>query len=111
METGVLIAIISALAALGVAAFGARVGRNLGIPTNLEEKLIGELKELNDTLEANNASLEKEVAHLKGQLKTERRERSADAEECKQRLLDTEHRLDNAEARIQRLLLRLPEDQ
>lgn len=91
----VIVAAISTGGALGLYALGARVTKRFGLPTDIESKLIGQLRDLNSSLEANNLRLKGEVAA-----------REAAQAECAERLREAEERLDVAERRIFRLLMK-----
>lgn len=92
----VLAAIISAGGGIGVTLLTHRVGRRYGLPTDLESRLITEMRELNETLEANNTHLELEVSQL-----------NADFANCKERLAEAERKVDDLTIQVHRLATRL----
>lgn len=108
MEAGiyvVLAAVVSVLGGVATLLVGRRIDKTHGIPNDLESKLIAEMKEYADALEANNGRLESEI-----------QERLVAERECLDRLEESElreaailRRMDDLEAQNARLLARLGE--
>ena len=99
----VLAAIVSVAGGVVTLLIGRRIDKAHGIPNDLESKLIAEMKEYADALEANNGRLEAEIVERK------------DAEvRCLEKLDEAElreaailRRMDDLEAQNARLLARL----
>jgi hypothetical protein len=108
MDSGlyiVLAAVVSVLGGVGTLLVGRRIDKAHGIPNDLESKLIAEMKEYADALEANNGRLEAEIAerHLAEAACVER------LEEAELREAAILRRMDDLEAQNARLLARLGE--
>lgn len=101
-----LAAAVSVIGGIVTLIIGRRIDKRHGIPNDLESKLIFEMKEYADALEKNNGRLEGEIA-----------DRAAAQERCDGELADERNarigilrRLDDAEATIVRLRMRLGDD-
>lgn len=101
---GVLLAaVVSVAGGIATLLVGRRIDKAHGIPNDLESKLIAEMKEYADALEANNGRLEAEID-----------ERKAAEQDCRGKLEESElreaailRRMDDLEAQNARLLARI----
>lgn len=103
----IAVALIAALSAIGTVVVGQRVSKRFGLGTPIEERLNARLAILNKALEDEVAVRTRSETECRAQLDETRRELDTQRDLRIKERDELTRRLDDAEARVQRLLTRL----
>lgn len=103
----IAIALIAALSAIGTVVVGQRVSKRFGLGTPIEERLNARLGVLNKALEDEVAVRTRSEKECRDQLEETHRELNVQRDLRIKERDELTRRLDDAEARVQRLLRRL----